>query len=418
MAASSRRLGPHATLPFTASKYALAVSWDRAGKPVDIDLQCVVVDNRGSIIDAVYYNNMKALKCITHSGDERTGDASGYDEVIWVALTKVPETVAMLVFVVAAHTGGFLHDVRNGMLHVLEDRKDNELACFAMEQSSAQVDVVASLCRSGGGGWTLTVIDEPAQSGQHFMDILEPTIGNVIRKVIPGAPRRMKVAFAMEKGSVVDLPATQGLGMITAGLGWDVVGKGIDLDVSAVLFDSNAQVVETVFFGNLEGSGLEHSGDNLTGEGDGDDEQIKCNLQIVPSNVQQIFFTVHCYTRGQTFQRVQNAYCRIFDDSSDLARYELKEAGQESGLVIARLFREPGDQRWGFQALGSFSRGSMAKDSIPDMVHIFHTAPRALQVRGQSTMALGGFADPTDQGHYEATPLPRQGAEPACCVLQ
>jgi len=421
MAASSRRLGPHATLPLTASKYALALSWDRSGKPIDVDLQCVVVDNKGSVIDAVYYNNMKALKCLTHSGDERTGDASGYDEVVWVNLTRMPQTVAMLVFVVAAHTGGFLRDVRNGMLHVLEERKDNEVACFAMEQSAAQVDVVASLCRSGNVGWTLTVIDEPAQRGQHFMDILEPTIGNIVRKVIPGAPRRMKVAFAMEKGAVVDLPETQGLGIITAGLGWDVVGRGIDLDVSAVLFDRSARIVETVFFGNLKGSGLEHSGDNLTGAGGGDDEQIKCNLQMVPSNVQQIFFTVHVYTKGTTFQKVQNAYCRIFDDSSEMARYELREAGQESGLLIARFFREPGDQRWGFQALGSFSRGSMWKDSTRDMVNIFHQPPRALQIRGQSSMSIGGFADTTGHGrhgHHASAPFQQPLSSPECCVLQ
>lgn len=355
-----------------------------------MDLQAVVVDGRGSIIDAVYYNNMKALRCMTHSGDEQTGDRAGLDEVIWMTLSKMPDHVKMLVFVIAAHTGGNLRDVRNGMIHVLEERQDNEVARFAMEQSQAQVDVVATIVRSDGGSWTLNVIEEPAQGGQHFIDVLEPTIGNLIRRAIPGAPKRQKVAFAMEKGAVFDLPATQQMSALTAGLGWDVLGQGVDLDVSAVLFDGGGAVADTVFFGKLASSGLRHSGDNLTGAGDGDDEQIQCSLDQIPAHVSQVFFVVNIYTKGVTFQKVVNAYCRIVDTSGvELARYELKEGGRESGLIIARLFREAAG-RWGFQALGSFSRGTMWKDAVPDMAAIFHKAPRELQLRGASTLSLDG----------------------------
>merc|ERR1712232_1340994 len=139
------------------------------------------------------------------------------------------------------------------------------------ERSEEEVDVVAAMVRANDGSWYLHVIEEPAQDGQHFMDVLEPTIGNLIRSVIPGAPKRRKVAFATEKGAVFDLPEMTLLNKITAGLGWDVLGEGVDLDVSGVLFDVGGNVVDTIFFGNLEGSGLQHSGDNLTGEGEGDD---------------------------------------------------------------------------------------------------------------------------------------------------
>jgi len=372
--------------------------------PVDLDLQCVVVDNHGSIIDAVYYNNMKAQRCITHSGDERTGDRTGLDEVIWAGLAKMPEKVRMLVFVVAAHSGGHLRDVRNGVIHILEEKKDNEIGRLPIEQSQFEVDVVAAMVRTAGG-WELQAIDEPAQEGQHFMDVLEPTMGNFIRKVIPTAPKRMKVAFAMDKGAVVDLPETSSLQGITAGLGWDVLGRGVDLDVSAVLFDGQAQLVDTVFFGKLQSCGLVHSGDNLTGAGEGDDEQIKCNLDQVPARVEQIFFTVHVYTKGVTFAKVSNAFCRIFDTTgAELARYELREAGNESGLIMARLFREQGGQRWGFQALGTFSRGSMWRDSVTDMVAIARQAPRALQLRTQTTLQFSGAAGDGVTAAHAAAP--------------
>jgi len=393
----------------SGGRYAVAISWDRAGAAVDLDLQCVVVDDRGSIIDAVYYNNMKAQRCITHSGDERTGDRSGLDEVIWAGLAKMPEKVKMLVFVVAAHSGGRLRDVRNGNIHILEERKENEVGRIAIEKSDFAVDVVVVMVKNAGG-WELQVIDEPAQEGQHFMDVLEPTMGNIIRKVIPTAPKRMKVAFAMEKGAVVELPDTGSLKSVTAGLGWDVLGRGVDLDVSAVCFDGQGQLVDTVFFGRLQSCGLVHSGDNLTGAGDGDDEQIKCNLDQVPARVEQIVFTVHIYTKGVTFQKVSNAYCRIFDGSgAELARYELREAGRESGLIIARLFREPGAQRWGFQALGTFTRGSMWKDSLNDLAAVVGKAPRAFQLRGQTTMQFSGAGGEPVTAHAPHAPAVAAG---------
>merc|ERR1712226_437621 len=97
--------------------------------------------------------------------------------------------------------------------------------------------------------WKLRIIDEPAQQGQHFMDIL-PLLSNVIRGFLPNAPQKQKVAFAMEKGGVLDLP--QSLGKITVGLGWDVDEGECDLDVSAVLMDHNGNDIEAVFFGRLE----------------------------------------------------------------------------------------------------------------------------------------------------------------------
>merc|ERR1719230_1235889 len=105
------------------------------------------------------------------------------------------------------------------------------------------------------------------------MDVL-PLLSDTIRLFIPTAPRRQKVAFAMEKGGVLDLP--QSLNAITVGLGWDTDEGEADLDVSAILLDATGNEIETVFFGRLQSHehGIEHSGDNLTGAGEGDDEQI------------------------------------------------------------------------------------------------------------------------------------------------
>merc|ERR1711879_933352 len=115
----------------------------------------------------------------------------------------------------------------------------------------------------------------------------------------------------MEKGSIMDLPQT--LNSITVGLGWDTAEGEVDLDVSAVLLDTSGNEVETVFFGRLESQqhGIKHSGDNLTGAGEGDDEQITAELAKIGRDVQQVFFVINIYTKGKTFRKVANPYARV-----------------------------------------------------------------------------------------------------------
>ncbi|CAJ1348461.1 unnamed protein product [Effrenium voratum] len=314
-------LGRGAEIPVNpnVAKFGVGISWDSGSTAVDVDLQAVIVDDKGVIIDAVYYNNMKALRCITHSGDEQTGQKEGLDETIWVMMKRVPEQVKLVIFVVAAHNRGHLRDVANGVIHVLEDAQQNEVASYRMEQSAKDVDAVMMMVRSEQNDWNLRVLDEPAQDGKHFMDILEPALGNLIRSAIPSAPRRQKVAFAMEKGAMVDLPQAACSGTIQAGLGWDVTPglKEVDLDVSVVFFGKDNRHLGSVFFGNQEEFGVKHSGDNLTGEGSGDDEVIYVNLDKIPDSVEQMVFSVNVYTPGVTFDKVSNAYCRMVGQDSE-----------------------------------------------------------------------------------------------------
>lgn len=250
------------------------------------------------------------------------------------------------------------------------------------------------------------------------MDILEPTIGNLIRGVIPGAPKRQKVAFTMHKGAVVDLPDIAKMDKITAGLGWDAsrAGGNVDLDVSVVCFSQSGQNVGAVFFGNKKEFGIVHSGDNLTGEGAGDDEVIQVNLKDVPANVDQLVFTVNIYTRGITFERVSNAYCRVCDESGqEMARYALSQGRGQSGLIMARLFREPCGHRWGFQALGSFCRGNTWKDSLAEITPLVGVNARTYQVScaHSPTMPLTSGQVVGHQAHYQQPP-----SDTGCCVSQ
>eukprot|EP00927_Polykrikos_kofoidii_P059243 TRINITY_DN5443_c0_g1_i1.p1 TRINITY_DN5443_c0_g1~~TRINITY_DN5443_c0_g1_i1.p1 ORF type:complete len:447 (-),score=73.85 TRINITY_DN5443_c0_g1_i1:76-1287(-) len=391
-----------ADMPIEGQKFGVGLSWDAVGgKKIDLDLQAVAFDKSGKLLDAVYYNNLKALgRGLTHSGDETTGEKGGFDELIWANLASLSENVGLIAFIVACYSGGHLQDASNGIFHAVIDNKSNVVGEFRLEQSIEEVDLVAALIRRGNS-WVFRLVEEPAQDGQHFIDILEPTLGNFVRSVIPGAPRRLKAAFAMEKGSVVDLPQTSTLSSINCALGWDTDSGDVDLDVSAVLFDSRQKIVDAIFFGNQRGRGITHSGDNRTGEGSGDDEVISVDLKSLPQNVSQIFFVINIYTRGTTFARVANPYCRVVSagaDQTEFCRYQLSEAGRQQGLLIARLFLEPGGARWGFQAIGTPCPGNTWKGSEPALLQCASQSAKALQTGAPSPNPLDRKASVVNQG--------------------
>lgn len=178
----------------------------------------------------------------------------------------------------------------------------------------------------------------------------------------------------LSKGQKVDLTkGNPGLNNIMIGLGWDVnafdSGAAFDLDAAAFMLDESGKCStekEFIFYGNLEhsSSAVKHMGDNLTGEGDGDDEQIQINLSKIPANVNKIAFTVTIYdaeTRRQNFGQVSNSFIRIVDESSntELIRYDLGEDFSiETAVVVGELYRNNGE--WKFNAIGSGFQGGLA----------------------------------------------------------
>ena len=178
----------------------------------------------------------------------------------------------------------------------------------------------------------------------------------------------------LSKGQKVDLTKTNpGLKKVIVGLGWDVnafdSGADFDLDAAAFMVGSNGKCPtekDFIFYGNLKhpSESVEHMGDNLTGEGDGDDEQIKIDLSKVPAEITKIAFTVTIYeaeARRQNFGQVSNAFVRIFDENTgeELLRYDLGEDFSiETAVVFGELYKN-GDE-WKFNAIGSGYQGGLA----------------------------------------------------------
>ncbi|GAA2576620.1 TerD family protein [Actinomadura fulvescens] len=173
------------------------------------------------------------------------------------------------------------------------------------------------------------------------------------------------MGVSLAKGGNVSLTkAAPDLTAVSVGLGWDVratTGADFDLDASALLLDSGGKVLSDehfVFFNNLrspDGS-VEHTGDNLTGEGEGDDEVVTVDLAKVPVQCERIVFPVSIYdadNRGQSFGQVRNAFIRIVNraDNNELARFDLTEdASTETAMVFGELYRR--NDEWKFRAVG------------------------------------------------------------------
>lgn len=189
------------------------------------------------------------------------------------------------------------------------------------------------------------------------------------------------MAITLQKGQKISLDKEAGktLTKVVMGLGWDakkskgLFGFGgsapdIDLDASCVLFDEQKKLLDSVWFRQLrskDGS-ITHTGDNRTGDGDGDDEQIIVDLANIPAHVKTLMFTVNSFT-SVNFDQIDNAFCRVFDPANkqEIAKYNLSCSGSHTAMVMAKLYRHEGD--WKMHAIGENAVGRTFQDLMPAM---------------------------------------------------
>ena len=187
------------------------------------------------------------------------------------------------------------------------------------------------------------------------------------------------MGISLVKGQKISLEKSDGssLSKIFLGAGWDVAKKGglfgmfgggdgsIDLDASAILFDENNNVVDNVWFAQLKSrdGSIQHSGDNRTGDGDGDDESIIVDLTRIPSDVEKVavVVTIHdAEARNQSFGQVSSAYVRCVNEANNIevARYDLSEdASVETAMIFGEIYRHNGE--WKFKAIGQGFKGGL-----------------------------------------------------------
>ncbi|MEW2186648.1 TerD family protein [Streptomyces cellulosae] len=158
------------------------------------------------------------------------------------------------------------------------------------------------------------------------------------------------------------------LSQVKMGLGWEPAyrGKDIDLDASVIAFGPQRNHIDSCYFGKLQilGGAIQHSGDNLTGEGAGDDEVITVDLGRLPMEVSGLVFTVNSFS-GQKFTEVAKAYCRLLDGATgeELVRFDLTSAEPQTGVMMAKLIRQFSGE-WEMTAMGEFVKGRTVRGMV------------------------------------------------------
>lgn len=391
-------LAKGANTAVAAGRVRVELSWDAGSGAPDLDVAALLL-TRGKVrsdADFVFYNQpTHASGAVRHAG--RSAPGPRRTDTVEVDLRAV-EAGVDTVAVVASVDGRTFAAVRGLRVEVVDAATGADLVAFDVAGEGSETAMLAGelyrrgdgwKVRSVGQGWATGLaglatdmgisVDDPVRPPAASPPAPAPAPAPVGRTTpIPtpvptppapptppaGVPGPVRVNLdkgrvSLRKNETVSLVKTGAppLTFVVMGLGWDPVrrGKDVDLDASVIVFDPRGTVLETIYFGNLAGFGhaIQHAGDNLTGAGDGDDEQIRVDLSALPREAAVLVFTITSY-RGQRFDEVANAFCRLVDgrSSTELVRFELSESERHTAVIMAALYRT--GPTWSMQAIGSF----------------------------------------------------------------
>jgi stress response protein SCP2 len=410
-----------ANLPIDATAVRASLSWSGGPGVPDIDGSALLLRATGKVAsddDFIFYNQARHP-----SGSVRHTGKSGTVDTVEVDLATLPAEVDRVVLAASADGGTF--GQAPGLRLVIADAASGAaLVEFAIDATAETAMVCGELYRRNGQwkfravgqgyatglaglatDYGISVGDAPATApaappaapapgtippSPPAGTIPPPPPAGTIPPpppagTIPPPPPAGTVPPPFPGGSAQTLDAgpvnlvkgarvslvkrgAPALTHVTMGLGWDPARgrRNIDLDASAIAFDPGGRLLELVWFSHKNGlrGALRHGGDNLTGKGGGDDEQIFVDLQALPPEVAALVFTITSF-RGQKFTDVANAFCRLVEAHSgaELVRYNLSDSQPASAVLMAMLRRDPSGN-WEMRAIGEFHDAKTVKKLV------------------------------------------------------
>lgn len=397
-----------------ADRVRIELRWTAGAGVPDVDVSALLVGADGRVrrdADFVFYNQPRhASGAVAHTGK------SGSSDTLEITLGAVEAAIDRVVVAASSDDGSF-GQVPGLSLAVVDAATGTPIATFADMGASVETAFVIGELYRRAGAWKFRAVGQGWASGlaglatDFGITVAEgppppasPPPGAPSASPPPGAPPASpspaspppaspppgaspppsapapqaapsvvnldKGRVDLRKGDRVSLVKTGAapLDGLVMGLGWDPAAGGtdIDLDASVIALDADGGQVDTVYFGRLQafGGAVVHTGDNLTGDGDGDDEQIRVFLSGVPAQVHHLAFTINSY-RGQKFTEVAGAYCRLVDaaTNAELVRYDLTASEPRTGVVMSLLSRTPAGT-WEMRAVGTFADSKTARGMI------------------------------------------------------
>ncbi len=359
--------GSNTELPTAPVRAVLG--WDAGPGVPDVDTSALLLTAAGKVRsddDFVFYNQPAHP-----SGAVRYGR----DGAVEADLPAVEAQVERVVLAASAD-GGTFGQVPGLHLRVLA-ADGAELARFDVPQAGPETAFVAGELYRRGGGWKLRAVGQGYDTGLAGLatDFGITVDDEPAPAAAAPAPEPARAPLNLDKGRVslvkdqtVSLVKTGAppLSAVTLGLGWDPAGRGrnIDLDASCIAFDARGEDLATVWFMSKDAfrGAIAHSGDNLTGAGEGDDEQIRVRLGDLPADVHALVFTINSFG-GQRFTAVSRAFCRLLDaGGAELVRYDLSDTEDTTAVLMAAIVRD--GATWTMRALGEFRSGRTVRKLV------------------------------------------------------
>lgn len=386
-------LAKGANTALTATRLRAVLGWTAGPGVPDVDASALLLTEAGKVrtdADFVFYNApTHASGAVAHAGKQGAAGGSATDTVT-VDLSRLQPDITQVALAASAD-GGTFGQVPGLHLVLFDADSGAELARFEDMAATTETAFVAGELYLRNGAWKFRAVGQGWASGLAGLatdfgisvdDAAAPTsypppAPNAVPAPLPppgapsGAPVNLdKGRVSLKKGERVSLVKTGAapLSAVIMGLGWDPAknGKSVDLDASVIAFDANGRDLEVVYFMSLKafGGAITHSGDNLTGEGDGDDEQIHVNLSTLPANVAALVFTINSF-RGQKFTEISRAFCRLVEagSGSELVRFDLTESQPNTGVLMCAITRTPAGS-WEMRAIGTYHDGKSGKAMV------------------------------------------------------
>ncbi|GAA3245754.1 TerD family protein [Dactylosporangium siamense] len=362
-------------VPVRASVVHAVLSWQPGPSVPDVDVSALLLTGAGRVRgdgDFVYYNQAgHASGSVRHAG-KRT-DPRWLADTVSVTLGQVEPVVERIV--VAASAEGAFGRVP-GLTLCLYDEAHAELVRFAVAGAATETSMVLGELYRRGAEWKFRAVGQGFDNGlaglatAFGIQVDDPPAPPAPAAGPPAPVNLDKGRMMLRKNESVSLVKTGAppLVRIRMGLGWDPAkaGRSIDLDAGVITFVGGQPAV-TVYFGRKTGydGAIKLSGDNQSGRGEGDDEQIRVALDLLPVEVHALVFTVNSYG-SHKFTAIRRAYCRLLEDRSgnELVRFDLTQSEPSTGVLMAVLRRGPAGV-WTMQALGVFQDGRKAEDMEP-----------------------------------------------------
>ncbi|MFD7201615.1 TerD family protein [Streptomyces sp. NPDC059893] len=398
---------PGSNIPLSTARVAVDVA-----APVRLDVSGLLLTADGKVRsddDFIFYNQPSGPGVTYRSGGGTAPDA------IVVDTAAVPPGIEKIVVTASPDAAGqtFQGIEPTATIRGVDD--GSVLATFTPPQLGTETALVVVEIYLRNGAWKVRAVGQgyanglagiatdfgvsveepaapapaPTQPAQPVQAMPAPTTPPVDPRVAPPAPAPAVPAAApaapapgagkinLDKGRV-SLQKNQTVSLVKGGqpllsqvkmgLGWEPAfrGKDIDLDASVIAFGPQRNHVDSCYFGKLSivNGAIKHSGDNLTGEGGGDDEVIVVDLGRLPQEVTGLVFTVNSFS-GQKFTEVAKAYCRLIDAATgeELVRFDLTNAEAQTGVMMAKLIRQFSGE-WDMTAMGDFVKSRTVRGMV------------------------------------------------------